>query len=213
MPATKYWLSCPASTCCGLNKMADILQMLAIVFRPQSVNAYQRWDNRLTQFLSLSNYLHHSITWPLVANCITTALVISDVGVQQWRTCYFYDIGASNCWYSQFSHKYSQKTLHISPVRARYGVSFVDSASDGHSVWVPVIIIIVRYYYILQYWTRVITAINCTQHFLHFTFSSLDTPQPINTHKTCTVEIKIYVNQKEFSNLEFDQLANVLPTN
>ena len=30
----------------------------------------------------------------------------------------------------QFSHKYSQKTPHSMPVRARYGVSFVDPASD-----------------------------------------------------------------------------------
>ena len=38
----------------------------------------------------------------------------------------------------QFSHKYSQKTYHSSPVR--YGLSFVDPASDWYSASVPVII-------------------------------------------------------------------------
>ena len=33
----------------------------------------------------------------------------------------------------QFSHKYSEKTPHGSPFRVRYGMSFVDSASDWYS--------------------------------------------------------------------------------
>ena len=37
-----------------------------------------------------------------------------------------------------FSHKYSQKTPHSSPVRASYGVSFVNPASDWYSSSVPV---------------------------------------------------------------------------
>ena len=37
----------------------------------------------------------------------------------------------------QFSHKYSQKTSHSSPVK--YGLSFVDPASDWYSASVPVI--------------------------------------------------------------------------
>ena len=36
--------------------------------------------------------------------------------------------------------QYSQKTPHSSPIRASYGVSFVDPASDWHSASVPVII-------------------------------------------------------------------------
>ena len=40
----------------------------------------------------------------------------------------------------KFSHKYSQKTLHGSPVRLRYGVSFVDSASTWYSASVPTIV-------------------------------------------------------------------------
>ena len=35
--------------------------------------------------------------------------------------------------------KYSQKTPHSSPVRARYGASFVDSVSDWYSASVPAI--------------------------------------------------------------------------
>ena len=44
-------------------------------------------------------------------------------------------------WYStvplqlgQFSHKYSQNKPHSSPVRAKYGVSFVNPAADWYSV-------------------------------------------------------------------------------
>ena len=45
---------------------------------------------------------------------------------------------------SQFSHKYSQKTPHNSPARARYGVSNVDPASGWwYSASVPVIIYVI----------------------------------------------------------------------
>ena len=40
---------------------------------------------------------------------------------------------------------YSQKTSYSSPVKARYGVSFVDPASDSYSISVPVIIYVVSY--------------------------------------------------------------------
>ena len=45
-----------------------------------------------------------------------------------------------------FSHKYSQKTTHGSPVRARFGVSFVDSTSDWYSAWLPAFIYAISYY-------------------------------------------------------------------
>ena len=45
----------------------------------------------------------------------------------------------------QFSLKYSQKTPHSSPVRARYGVYFVNAASDWYSASVPVIIYVISY--------------------------------------------------------------------
>ena len=54
----------------------------------------------------------------------------------------------------QFSQKYSQKTSHSSPVRAK---CFVDPASDWFSAWVPLSF--------MQYLTisdRVITALGCT---------------------------------------------------
>ena len=40
----------------------------------------------------------------------------------------------------QFSQKYQRKTPHISPIRARYWVSFVDPASDWYSASVPAMI-------------------------------------------------------------------------
>ena len=46
---------------------------------------------------------------------------------------------------SQFSHKYSQKSPHSSPIRVRYGLSFMDPASDGHSTSDPVIIHVISY--------------------------------------------------------------------
>ena len=45
----------------------------------------------------------------------------------------------------QFSYKHSQKTLHSSPVRASYGVHFVDPASDWYSASVHVIIYVTSY--------------------------------------------------------------------
>ena len=50
------------------------------------------------------------------------------------------------CRYVNFLALYSQKTPHISPVRARYGVSFVDPASDWYSAWVPATIYVISYY-------------------------------------------------------------------
>ena len=47
--------------------------------------------------------------------------------------------------YSQFSHKYSQNTPHNSPIRSRYGVSFVGPASYRCSVSVSVIIYVISY--------------------------------------------------------------------
>ena len=44
-----------------------------------------------------------------------------------------------------FSHKHSQKTPHSSPARVRYGVSFVDWASDWYSASVPVIVYVISY--------------------------------------------------------------------
>ena len=45
-----------------------------------------------------------------------------------------------------FLKKYSQRTTHSSPVKARYGMSFVDPASDWYSSRVPAIIYAVSYY-------------------------------------------------------------------
>ena len=45
-----------------------------------------------------------------------------------------------------FIKKYSQKTPHSSPVRARYGASFVDSASDWYSASVPAMIYAISCY-------------------------------------------------------------------
>ena len=45
----------------------------------------------------------------------------------------------------QFSHKSLQKKSHSSPVRARYGVCLVDSASDWYSVPVPAVIYAISY--------------------------------------------------------------------
>ena len=42
-------------------------------------------------------------------------------------------------------YKYSQKTPHSSPVRASYGVSFEDPASDWYSAAVPVITYVISY--------------------------------------------------------------------
>ena len=46
---------------------------------------------------------------------------------------------------SQFSRKYSEKTPHSSPVRARYGVFFVDPASEWYSPSDPAIIHVISY--------------------------------------------------------------------
>ena len=45
-----------------------------------------------------------------------------------------------------FLNKYSQKTPYSSPVWARYGVSFVDTASEWYSAWFSAIIYIISYY-------------------------------------------------------------------
>ena len=57
----------------------------------------------------------------------------------------------------QFSHRYSQKTPKSSPVRARYGLSYVDPASDWYSASVSVIISVISYNI-----GRVITVLDCT---------------------------------------------------
>ena len=46
---------------------------------------------------------------------------------------------------AQFSHKKSQKTSHSSPIRARHGVSFVDSVPDWYFASVSVIINVISY--------------------------------------------------------------------
>ena len=51
----------------------------------------------------------------------------------------------------QFSKKYQQKAPHSSPVRARYGVSFVDPGSDWYSSSVSTIINAVSYYIAPRY--------------------------------------------------------------
>ena len=45
----------------------------------------------------------------------------------------------------QFSHNYLQKTPHSSPVRAMFGVPFVDPASDFYSASVLVIVYVISY--------------------------------------------------------------------
>ena len=57
--------------------------------------------------------------------------------------------GAVIMW--SISHKYSQKTSHSSPARARYGVSFVYPTSDWYSASVPVIINVISYNIRLRY--------------------------------------------------------------
>ena len=46
---------------------------------------------------------------------------------------------------------YSQKTPHSSPVRARYMVSFVETAFDWYYASVPLIINAISYYVGLRY--------------------------------------------------------------
>ena len=49
-------------------------------------------------------------------------------------------------WCGQFPPKVSQKTHHSSPVRARYGVSFVDSFSDLYSAPVTAVMYAISYH-------------------------------------------------------------------
>ena len=49
-------------------------------------------------------------------------------------------------WGGEFSKKYQQKTPHSLPVRARYGVSFVDPAFGWYSASVPTIINAISYF-------------------------------------------------------------------
>ena len=74
----------------------------------------------------------HSIVIPWILNCLWL-----------YRQPLFWLFGnkplysAMPLWRGQFSHKYSQNSPHSSPVRARYGVSFVDPASEWWSAPVP----------------------------------------------------------------------------
>ena len=45
-----------------------------------------------------------------------------------------------------FKKKYQQKTHHSSPVRAKYGVSFVDPATDWYSALISATINAISYY-------------------------------------------------------------------
>ena len=58
-------------------------------------------------------------------------------------------------------NEYTNLLKDISPVRARYGVSSVDPASNWYSASVPVIIYVISYGF-----DRVITAFDCSQSYL-----------------------------------------------
>ena len=60
-------------------------------------------------------------------------------------------------WHDRFSSKYSQKTSHSSPVRARYRVSFVSSKPDPYPTPVDVVV-----YLISAIMNRVIKRFYCT---------------------------------------------------
>ena len=57
-----------------------------------------------------------------------------------------WEVQCSNVIKRSIFSKIFTKTSHSTPVRARYGVSFVDSASDWYSAWVPAIIFAKSYY-------------------------------------------------------------------
>ena len=67
--------------------------------------------------------------------------------------CKVGDCSTVQCRYNMvnFSHKYSQKTPHSSPVRVSYGVSFVNPASDWYWALVFAIIYAIFYYIGLRY--------------------------------------------------------------
>ena len=91
---------------------------------------YPYWDSKLFT-------LHQAITWTNL-NCLWGLLAFT---WGQFHSKY----SVVPLLYGQYSHKYSQKTPHSSPVRARYGVSFVDPASDWYSASVWIIIYEISY--------------------------------------------------------------------
>ena len=96
----------------------------------------------------------------------------------------YYELNSTvRCYYnpSQFSQKYSQKTSHSSPVRARYEVSFVNPASDWYSAWVPAIIYAISYYIWLRcnsIWLYISRLTYIWSHKMKFTLSPRTTPIP-----------------------------------
>ena len=60
-----------------------------------------------------------------------------------WEYRFYTIYNAVPLYHGQFCHKYSQETSHSSPVRASYGVFFVDPASDWYSATVPVIVYVI----------------------------------------------------------------------
>ena len=58
----------------------------------------------------------------------------------------FHDQNTVRCHYNAVSKKYHRNIPHSSPVRVRYGVSFVDPASDWYSALVPAISNAICYY-------------------------------------------------------------------
>ena len=76
-------------------------------------------------------YHHHYVPTPNGAKPLAgTVLATKLVRPVFFQTSTVITYSAVPLWCSQFSHQYCQKTSDSSPVRSRYGVSFVDPASD-----------------------------------------------------------------------------------
>ena len=99
----------------------------------------------------------------------------------------------------QFYQKYSQKTPHGSPVKARYGVSFVDSASDWYHVSVPAIFNAKSFYIGPRFnGTRLYNAISYISYTIHHIYiiaytTSISKSYIICYIKPCITSYMIYV--------------------
>ena len=114
------------------------------LFQNKAINAIPAHDSKFhwsCHFCSSQNYIFHIMNYLILA-------IISKCQIKQ-------DFPND-----RFSSKYSQKTSHSSPVRARYGVSFVSSKPDPYPTPVDVVV-----YLISAIMNRVIKRFYCTVHF------------------------------------------------
>ena len=106
------------------------------------MSSYQYWKSDCgDKMVVRSSYLHNGISYTCKMASLYWIRPLGQGfidGVIVWYC-------AVPLWCVQFSHKYSQNTPHSSPVRPRYGVSFVDPASDWCSASVPAIIYAISY--------------------------------------------------------------------